>query len=121
MRRFRPSPDQLAKAKDQWNRMFQADDFASPKPLTPRRNGGVYFCQESGLSICPPSRASGNPPQPKKLFPALLGGIAAQLFPPLEQGGLTVWHLPPVVDEHLWVADLCLRHGETGRPNPPGR
>jgi hypothetical protein len=38
----------------------------------------------------------------------LLGSIAAQLFPPLEQGGLTVWHLPPVVDEHLWVADLCL-------------
>ena len=52
------------------------------------------------LNLSTPSRGSGSPTQPQKLFPALLGSIAAQVFPPLEQGGLTVGHLPAVIDEH---------------------
>ena len=53
---------------------------------------GFIYAGESSLNLCAPTRASGSPAQPQKLFPALLGSIAAQVFPPLEKGGLTVGH-----------------------------
>ena len=69
---------------------------------------GPVFCGFLGLHLSTPSRVSGSPAQPQKLFPALLCSISAQVFPPLEQGRLTVGHLPAVIDEHQWIADPCL-------------
>ena len=69
---------------------------------------GFIYAGESGLHLSTPSRGSGRPAQPQKLFPALLCSIATQAFPPLEQGWLAAGHLPPVIDEHPWITDPSL-------------
>ena len=69
---------------------------------------GFFYARESGLNLSTPSRGSGSPPQLQKLFPALLGSIPAQVFTPLEQGRLTVGHLPTVIDKHPWIAGPSL-------------
>ena len=46
--------------------------------------------------------------QPQRIVITDGCSITAQVFPALEQGGLTVGQLPAVIDEHPWITEPSL-------------
>ena len=62
----------------------------------------------SRLNLGTPSRGSGYSVQPQTLVPVLRSTIAAQGFPPLVQGRLTIELHPPMIHDHPWIVNPCL-------------